>query len=176
VKTVIKRVLFATDLSDTARHAFSFAVALADRFESELVVVHVLKVDPAFNTEVVKMGLGEDLFKEMEQKRSQSARNVLIGKRTEAHTIGEQIHQMCCEAEQHLKRSKPLIVKDMVIQAASISDEILKVAEAESCDMIVIGHRKRHLLADGLGEGTLKKVLRQTNMPVVIVPAPKNKP
>lgn len=175
MSTLIKKILFATDLSDIARNAFTYAVALADRFESELIVVHVIKKQPAFSADVVRMGLGEDLYKEMEEKKAQSARSVLIGKRTEAHVIGEQIHQICCEAEQGLKRSKPLSIKDMVIESASISEEIKKIAETEACDMIVLGHRKHHLMAGDLGEGTLKKVLRQASIPIVVVPAPKEK-
>ncbi len=175
MNTLINRILFATDLSDTARNAFTYAVALADRFESELVVLHVMKREPAFSADVVRIGLGEDLYKELEQKKTQNARSVLIGKRTEAHTIGEQIHQYCSEAEQGLKRAKPLVVKDMVIEAPSISQEILRVAERESCDMIVLGHRKHHLLAGDIGEGTLKKVLRKATIPAVVVPSPKAK-
>ncbi|MBI5062911.1 MAG: universal stress protein, partial [Desulfatitalea sp.] len=101
--------------------------------------------------------------------------DLLIGKRTEAHVFGEQIHQYCTEAEQGLKRSKPLKVTDMVIEAASISEEIMKLVESQACDMIVLGHRKHHLLAGDLGEGTLKKVLKLTTIPVVIVPTAKSK-
>jgi nucleotide-binding universal stress UspA family protein len=109
----------------------------------------------------------------MEQKKAQSARDLLIGKRTEAHVLGEQIHQYCNEAEHGLKRSKPLKIKDMVVESASISEEIMKLIQGEPCDMIVLGHRKHHLLAGDLGEGTLKKVLKLATVPVMIVPAPK---
>ena len=175
MNTLIKRIIFATDLSDTARNAFNYAVALADRFESELIVVHVIKKNTNYTTGIVRMGLGEDLYKDMEQKKAQSARDLLIGKRTEAHVFGEQIHQYCTEAEQGLKRSKPLKVTDMVIEAASISEEIMKLVAGQACDMIVLGHRKHHLLAGDLGEGTLKKVLKLATVPVMIVPAPKTK-
>jgi nucleotide-binding universal stress UspA family protein len=175
VNTLIKKILFATDLSDTARNAFSYAVALADRFEGELVVVHVIKKDTAYTDGIVRMGLGEDLYKDMEQKKAQSARDLLIGKRTEAHIFGEQIHQYCTEAEQGLKRSKPLKVTDMVVEAPSISEEIMKLVDRQACDLIVLGHRKHHLLAGDLGEGTLKKVLKLATVPVMIVPAPKAK-
>ncbi|MBI5896484.1 MAG: universal stress protein, partial [Desulfobacterales bacterium] len=138
MNTLIKRIIFATDLSETARDAFNYAVTLADRFESELIVVHVIKKDMAYTAGIVRMGLGEDLYKDMEQKKAQSARDLLIGKRTEAHVFGEQIHQYCTEAEQGLKRSKPLKVTDMVIEAASISEEIMKLVESQACDMIVL--------------------------------------
>ena len=89
MNTLIKKILFATDLSDTARNAFNYAVALADRFESELIVVHIIKKDMAYTAGIVRMGLGEDLYKDMEQKKAQSARDLLIGKRTEAHVFGD---------------------------------------------------------------------------------------
>jgi len=167
---VLKKILFATDLSETAHNAFGMAVALADRLEGELLVVHILKQEPSFNTEVLKIGLGDDLYQEMEQKKSQSARNVLIGKRTEAHAMGEKIHALFSEAAACLVSPKPLQVRDFVIEAASISEEIVRLAEVESCDMIVMAHRRRKLFADASGENILKKVLRATDIPVVLVP------
>ncbi|MDA8140457.1 MAG: universal stress protein [Desulfobacteraceae bacterium] len=170
---VIKRILFATDLSETARHSFGYAVAMADRWDCELLIVHVIKGETAVGEAIVKMGLGDDLYQEMEKKKAQSARNVLIGKRTEAHRITEAVHEMFSEAEKKLKPSKKLKVRESVTEAESISEEILNVAAAEKCDVIVLGHRKKHLLPEGLGEGTLKKVLKAGTFPVFVVPPPK---
>lgn len=169
---VIKKILFATDLSETAKHSFGYAVAMADRWECELLIVHVIKGETPYGEAVLKLGLGDDLLKELEKKRSQSAKNVLIGKRTEAHIIGEAIHHMASEAEHDLKPAKPVKVSNMVIEADGISDEILKLAKSENCDLIVLGSRKRHLLTEGLGEGTLKKVLKAGRIPVLVVPPP----
>lgn len=169
---VIKRILFATDLSETAKHSFTYAVSMADRWDCELLIVHIVKGQTPYAEALLKIGFGDDLLKELEQKRTQSARNILIGKRTEAHIIGEAIHQMASEAEQSLKPAKPVKVRDAVIEADSISDEILKLAKTEKCDLIVMGNRKRHLLSEGLGEGTLKKVLKSGIMPVLVVPPP----
>jgi nucleotide-binding universal stress UspA family protein len=63
----------------------------------------------------------------------------------------------------------------MVVEAPSISEEIAKLVESQSCDLLVLGHRKHHVLAGDLGEGTLKKVLKLATVPVMIVPAPKTK-
>lgn len=172
VVPVIKKILFATDLSETAKHSFAYAVAMADRWNCELLIVHIIKGQTPYGEAVLKMGLGDDLLKELEQRRTQSAKNVLIGKRTEAHIIGEAIHQLASEAEQNLKPASPLNMRETVIEADSISEEILKMAKAENCDLIVLGHRKRHLLSDGLGEGTLKKVLKSGAFPVLVVPPP----
>lgn len=169
---VIKKILFATDLSDTAKHSFAYAVAMADRWECELLIVHVIKGETSYGEAVLKLGLGDDLLKELEKKRTQRTKNILIGKRTEAHIIGEAIHHMASEAEQNLKPAKPVKVSDTVIESDSISDEILKLAKMEKCDLIVLGHRKRHLLKEGLGEGTLKKVLKAGRIPVLVVPPP----
>ncbi len=167
---VIKKMLFATDLSETAKHAFGYAVSLADRLNCEMVILHVLKGDTPYVAEGVKLALGEELFKEIEQKKSEAARNVLIRKKTEAHYISKAIHNLSSEAAQDIGRSEAMIIKDLVTEADSISDEILRLAKAEACDMIVIGHRKKKLLTDRIGEGTLKKILRKGSLPILVVP------
>jgi len=174
VLPVINKILFATDLSDTARHAFTYAVSLADKLDAELLIVHVVREEAPFNTEIMKIGLGEDLFKELEDKRSQSARDILIGKRTEARIMGEVITRLSDELEQKLGREKRLVINEKVIKSKSVSEELLQLTASGDFDLLVLGHRKRHLLTGGLGDGTLKKVLRGITIPVLVTPQPES--
>lgn len=169
---VIKKILFATDLSETAKHAFGYAVSLADKYNCELIIVHVIKGDSPYVAEGLRLALGEELYNEIVQKKSENARNVLIHKKTEAHYISKAIQNLSQEAAEGLNRSEIFKVKDLVLEADSISQKIIKVAQDEGCDMLVLGHRKRHLLSEGVGEGTLKKLLRVGSIPVLVVPPP----
>ena len=50
----LKKVLVATDFSDSARHAFCYAVSFASEYEAELVLLHVV--------ENLTVGYASDLF------------------------------------------------------------------------------------------------------------------
>ena len=39
----IENILYATDLSDSARHAFSYALSLANMYKANLILLHVLQ-------------------------------------------------------------------------------------------------------------------------------------
>ncbi len=39
----IKRILYATDLSENARHAFGYAASLANRYGAKIIVLHVIE-------------------------------------------------------------------------------------------------------------------------------------
>jgi nucleotide-binding universal stress UspA family protein len=45
-KVEIKRILYTTDLSLHARHAFSYAVSLANRYDAKISILHVLPEAP----------------------------------------------------------------------------------------------------------------------------------
>jgi nucleotide-binding universal stress UspA family protein len=45
-KIEVKKILYATDLSDSARYAFAYALSLANLYRSKLVMLHVLPEDP----------------------------------------------------------------------------------------------------------------------------------
>ncbi|BBO75938.1 hypothetical protein DSCW_33550 [Desulfosarcina widdelii] len=46
-KISIKKILHATDLSDNARHAFAYAVSLAEMVNARIALLHVLPQESA---------------------------------------------------------------------------------------------------------------------------------
>ena len=45
-KVEIKKILYATDLSENARYAFAYAVSLADLYNATITIFHVLPEVP----------------------------------------------------------------------------------------------------------------------------------
>lgn len=45
-KPKIEKILFATDLSENAEHAFTYAAAMAEAFEARITVLHVIEKLP----------------------------------------------------------------------------------------------------------------------------------
>jgi len=46
-KVDVKKILYATDLSENARYAFAYAVSLADLYNAALTIIHLLPEVPA---------------------------------------------------------------------------------------------------------------------------------
>ena len=46
-KVEIQKILYATDLSENARHAFGYAVSLANMYEAQLVILYVESDGPS---------------------------------------------------------------------------------------------------------------------------------
>ena len=45
-KVEVKKILYATDLSENARYAFAYAVSLADLYHAGITMIHVLPEVP----------------------------------------------------------------------------------------------------------------------------------
>jgi nucleotide-binding universal stress UspA family protein len=56
----IKKILYATDLSENARHAFGYAVSLANRYDAGITVLHVVEELSSFARSMVEEILGEN--------------------------------------------------------------------------------------------------------------------
>ena len=79
----IKKILFATDLSKNARYAFSYAADIAARYNSSIVILHVIE-DMSRNAERQVMDmLGEKEWEELKKKNEKEVMSSLVGKRTE---------------------------------------------------------------------------------------------
>jgi len=47
LKVKIENILYATDLSKSAQHAFSYAVSLASQYRAKLTLLNVIPEEPA---------------------------------------------------------------------------------------------------------------------------------
>ena len=67
-----KRILYTTDLSESGRYAFPYAASIAQRFDSELTVFHVVE---ARDFEKYLLGyINEDLWKDLKTQDLEEAR------------------------------------------------------------------------------------------------------
>ncbi|MCF8025605.1 MAG: universal stress protein, partial [Desulfobacteraceae bacterium] len=83
----IKHILYATDLSDGARRAMGYAVALANAMSASLTVVHVIKETSPNAELLIQAFLGYSSKEEVKQKsRAQITEE-----------IKERLGQMCGE-------------------------------------------------------------------------------
>jgi len=86
-KVEIKKILYPTDLSQSARYAFAYAVSLAVHYQASITLLHVLYEAPEFVSSII----GTDKLAEIKRQQYEDAREALIGKRRE-NVIVTEIH------------------------------------------------------------------------------------
>ena len=55
-KVDVKKILYATDLSENARYAFAYAVSLADLYNAAITIIHLLPEVPVLGHHLLPDG------------------------------------------------------------------------------------------------------------------------
>lgn len=140
-----KTILFATDFSESSDHAFAYAMSMARSFDAKLVILHVI------NEPVDLRGfyVPHISFDKLEEEIEQGAKKLM-----------EQFER------KHLGDYK----KYHSIVAPGIPyDEIIKCAETEKADLVVLGTHGRTGLDHVLFGSTAEKVVRKSPVPVMTI-------
>jgi nucleotide-binding universal stress UspA family protein len=168
----IKKILFTTDLSQNARHAFRYAVALAYRHGAELVVLHVMEDHAPYADGYLQNFLGEERWKQIKEQREAEARQILIGKQQEGALIRQALDEFCAAVRSELGDIE-LPAEELVVAKGNTVNEILSAVEDKSCDLIVMGYSARGKLGEAFLGSTSRRVLRLSRVPVLLVRLPE---
>jgi nucleotide-binding universal stress UspA family protein len=148
----IRKILYVTDLSKNSAYAFNYAVGMADKNESTIVILHVVEPLPSF-------GIGFKDFREMVEDDRKDKALEEIEKRRKA------INQF---ANSDIHKS----VSNIIIRIGDPVEEILKLADEEKYDVIILGiHEKGFLTQTFLGS-VCDAVLHRIRKPIFIIPLP----
>jgi nucleotide-binding universal stress UspA family protein len=160
----IKMILYATDLSESARHAFGYAASLADRYGAKVVILHVIEdFSPSATLQLAAM-FGEDKWKEI-RKRQETEVMETIRKRLE--TV---YREAWPETVDH-----DFATGDVVVKTGEPVNQILKQAEQTGCDLIVMGTHGQGMFAEALMGSTSRRVVHRSRTPVLVVRLPEEK-
>lgn len=164
----VKNILFATNLSSECLSAFEYAAAIATRFQATLVLLHVLEKMPEYVESQLKSILGEKQWKETVESQVSGARAELIGKKSSNSMIRTALTHFCTEAgiddDACGYHSREIVVTD-----GDVVHDIIKSAQDYNCDLIVMGVKEGFLSHNAIG-ATIKSVIRQAKIPVMVVP------
>jgi nucleotide-binding universal stress UspA family protein len=170
----IENILYATDLSESAHHAFSYAVSLADQYGAKMTFLNVLPETPSIIESHGVIGyIGQERWKELENSHFQAAKDVLIGKRKD-HLLVREILGQFSEKTRSSSENRAAEGDEIIVEQGDPVDVILDVAKTKNCDLIVMGTHGRGPLADALMGGTVKQVIRRSPTPVLVVRLPKD--
>ncbi len=171
-KISIQKILYATDLSDSARQALAYAVSLANTYGVGITIVHAIDESPGMDA-AIRYHVGPEEWERIKKKTEGEARNLIIAKQHEENPA-------VTEAMKHLFRSaaenfenQSFVIDDVVVQRGQPVDVILETAERLNCDLIVMGTEGHAGLAKMLLGSTARKVMQRSRVPVLVVRLPE---
>ncbi len=154
----IKKILYATDLSENSAYAFRYAVNSAEKHDATIHILHVVSYPP-FPSEVSIIASDQiaKLFKE-----SKPAMLKKIRERLDA-IIQREI------------KDNPDFMKRISVQVAEgdPSAMILQVADELKPDLLILGTHSKGFIAQTFLGSVATRVLQRTRIPVFIIPIPR---
>jgi universal stress protein A len=156
----IAKILYATDLTKNSSYAFYFAVDLARKHDANIIILHCVKpVPPSAYAEAGFTSVVVEIQKEEEENQKE-----------QLSRIKDQLQKFCEKTEAAIGPPCVSLVSDVIVRIGYPVEEILNTADAEKCDVIVLGtHGKGWLKQTFLGS-TARTVLERTHRPVFIIP------
>ena len=162
----IKKILYATDLSETAVHAFSYAVSLANIYGASITILHVLAEFPG--EEFVTNMINTDTWEEIKSRHYSEARNRLIDKKRD-HVALKEVLEAFSEESKADAEDQTFVTDEILIKTGAPAEIIVQTAKERNCDLIVMGTHGRGVIADVLIGSTAKWVVRQSLTPVLVI-------
>jgi nucleotide-binding universal stress UspA family protein len=113
---MLSRILVAVDGSEGGKKAFDFAVAIANRFESSLLIAHIIE---EYGT------IGHSIMTELKH----DSQRILQEYQSRAKDVG-------------LKSTRVNVIEG---RGTDVAEKILEIAREENVDTIVVGGRGKYL-------------------------------
>ncbi len=159
----LRKILYATDLSKNSSYAFLYATDMARRHDAKIIILHTVQPIPPYV--YYEGGMGYETLEEVKEEE----------RKGNIEHIKEHLQSFCKKAEAQMGPPCVELVSKILVPIGHPVDEILKVADEEGCDAIVLGtHGKGFLKQTFLGS-VAGSVLQRTRKPVFIIPLPSEK-
>jgi nucleotide-binding universal stress UspA family protein len=144
-------ILFTTDFSDISEYAFEYAYTLAKKFDSRLVIMHVI------NEPVDLRGfyVPHISFDSLEEEISDAAEKMMA--------------KFCAD------RLLDLPKHETVVASGIPYEEILRKVDEEDVSLVVLGTHGRAGIDHLLFGSTAERVVRRARCPVMTVRPPERK-
>lgn len=158
----IEKILYATDLSESARHAFGYAASMANYYSAKITVMHALEGFSGTGAWHMATYLGEDRWNEMIKERESEVVEQLRGR----------LDNFCTQMRTEMQ-SCPFIVDDIKVKSGKAEEEILKMAKSGEYDLLIVGTHGQGGFVDAMMGSTARRVVRRSPIPVLTVRLPK---
>lgn len=158
----IKKILYATDLSKNAAHAFWYAVYLAKNIDAEIVILHVVERMSHDAELTLRAYLPEKDREKIFKDRIGHA----------AERIKNRI-KLFCEKELEKQPEHLARIASIEVCEGYPAEEILRKSETFDCDIILMGTHEKGFTSYTFLGSVAKRVLRRSRKPAFVVPLPQ---
>lgn len=158
----IKKILYATDLSESARYAFGYAADLADKYEADITILYVIENLPHVSEIQVRDLLGAEKWEELKQQKQTYLTEKIRARVEDFCTEMSSVHDSC-----------RMLGEDIRIQKGNPQEVILETSQQMEADLIVMGTHGYNILKDALIGGTARKVVQKSKIPVLVIRLPE---
>jgi ACR3 family arsenite transporter len=161
-----KRILYATDLSETARYAVRYACSMGNRFGSEVNVLHVVPdIAEAYAAEAgmqLKSMQANNKRAELNEKAVAEALHLIRKRiRTTSQKVLKEIPKCPLESEK------------ILVQVGEPAQRIIETATEGQYDLVIMGTHGHSKLDDLMLGSVAKDVVQGCPVPVMVVRLPK---
>ncbi len=154
----IKKILYATDLSDNSRITLAWAMALARKHDALLLMVNVIE-EVGSSSPSLQFYLSEKEWYDLTQRLSTDATEVMK----------KQLGAFCEDVKSEIPDCR-YVADEIIVTTGNPVEKIISTATENHCDIIVMGSIGTSGLVDSLMGSTARRVLRRSPIPVFIIP------
>jgi ACR3 family arsenite transporter len=161
----IRRILYASDLSDTARYAVRYACSIGNRFGASVSLIHVIPdVVEKLSSEV-----GINLSSHIDRNHWEAfhSKGIAQAKEVIAHRIQETSTDITREIP-----SCPLTEGTIMVNVGDPAHEIVSTAVEGKYDLVVMGTHGHGKIQAAITGSIARKVIRLCPVPVMVVRLP----
>jgi nucleotide-binding universal stress UspA family protein len=157
----IQKILFATDISETAKFAARYACSIGNKFDAKVWVMHVVKDPLEAQSFQAGMNLSGQMDPEEKQRLDEQALELAKKK------VQERIRKTSQKVLEEIPYC-PLAQENIIVKTGFPVDEIVREAEQGDFDLIIMGTHGQDGLEDFFLGSTAQGVIRRSKVPVLV--------
>lgn len=154
----IRKILYATDLSENSAYAFLYATDIAQRHGAKIVILHAIEPLPP----IVRF------YGSLEEETGYYRHE----KTADTELIKKRIQDFCQKVDKEIRACVEL-VSNILVPVGHPVEEILNAAKEEECEVIILGSHGKGFLKQTFLGSVSRSVLDRTRKPVFIIPLPE---
>ena len=155
----IRKILYATDLSQNSSYAFLYATDMAKRHDARIVILHAIEPIPTYAESYA--GITDETKRKQQEEM--------------AEELNKHLQGFCKKAEAQIGSPCVELVSKILVRRGHPPEEILNAADDEGCDVIVLGSHGKGFLAHTFLGSVSSEVLHRARKPVFVIPLPSEK-
>jgi nucleotide-binding universal stress UspA family protein len=158
----IKKILYATDLSQNSAYVMRYALNSAQQHDASIVILHVLEKLPKTMQKLISLHLHPEHIETLYKEHID-----LVMKRIQRRA------EVFCQKELDNDPELQKRITSIEVCEGAPAELILQKADELGCDIIMMGTHGKGLIQETFLGSTTRKVIKESRIPICIVPLPK---